>query len=154
MNLDKENTFEYKFMDDAFDSQYKAENNLANIFKMFTSISILLACLGLFGLAAFSVSRHTKEIGIRKVLGADVINILSTVTVRFLNPVMIAILIAIPISWIAMKSWLQDFPYRTPISPGDFLWSALVAFLVAVLTVSFHAITAAISNPVKSLRNE
>jgi putative ABC transport system permease protein len=152
--LDKQTPFEYHFVDDAFDAQYRAEERLSKIFGVFTVITIFIACLGLFGLAAFSAAQRTKEIGIRKVLGADVRSIITIVAGNFIKPVFISIIIAIPLAGLFMNKWLQDFAYRTTISVWVFVLAALAALLIAVLTVSFHAIKAAIANPVKSLRSE
>jgi putative ABC transport system permease protein len=152
--LDKQTPFEFRFVDDAFDAQYRAETRLSKVFEVFTIITVFIACLGLFGLAAFSASQRTKEIGIRKVLGADVMNIVTIVAGNFIKPVFISILIAIPLAWVFMSNWLQDFAYRTTISAWIFVLAALIALVIAVATVSFHAIKAAIANPVKSLRSE
>lgn len=152
--LDKQTPFEYHFVDDAFDAQYRAEERLSRIFGVFTVITIFIACLGLFGLAAFSAAQRTKEIGIRKILGADVKSIITIVAGNFIKPVFISIIIAIPLAGLFMNKWLQDFAYRTTISVWVFVLAAAAALLIAVVTVSFHAIKAAIANPVKSLRTE
>lgn len=152
--LDRQTPFEYSFIDEAFDAQYRAENRLLKVFGVFTAITIFIACLGLFGLAAFSAAQRTKEIGIRKVLGADVMNIITIISGNFIKPVFISIIIAMPLAWLFMNKWLQDFAYRTTISVWIFVLAALIALLIAVATVSFHAIKAAIANPVKSLRTE
>ena len=146
--------FSYRFMDDAFNSTYVAEQNLGKIFITFTVLSILIACLGLFGLAAFNAQKRTKEIGVRKVMGATVSQISYRLTVDFLKLVGIAILISLPIGWYAMNKWLQDFSYRIEMTWWVFLLAALLAVGVAILTVSYQSIKAAIVNPVKSLRTE
>jgi putative ABC transport system permease protein len=120
----------------------------------FTIIAILISCLGLFGLAAFSAEQRIKEIGVRKVLGASVGNIISLLSKDFLKLVGIAILIASPLAWFAMNKWLQDFAYRTTIGWEVFAATTAIALFIAVLTVSFQAIRAAVANPVKSLRTE
>jgi putative ABC transport system permease protein len=117
-------------------------------------MAIFVGCIGLFGLAAFSAEQRVKEIGIRKVLGASVMGIVSMLSKSFLKPVVIASLIAFPIAWWAMSKWLEDFPYRVNISWWVFALAAIAALVIALLTVSFQAIKAAVSNPVKSLRTE
>jgi putative ABC transport system permease protein len=122
--------------------------------QYFTIIAILISCLGLFGLAAFSAEQRIKEIGVRKVLGASVGSIVSLLSKDFLKLVGIAILIASPVAWFAMNKWLQDFAYRTSIGWQVFLLTAGIALCIALLTVSFQAIRAAVANPIKSLRTE
>lgn len=152
--MDRQTPFEYRFVDDAFDAQYRAENNMAKIFAVFTAVTIFIACLGLFGLAAFSASQRKKEIGIRKVLGADVSGIITTIGVSFIKPVIISIIIAIPLAWMFAHQWLQDFAFHTNISGWIFLLSGITVLFIAAATVSFHAIKAAVANPVDSLRTE
>jgi putative ABC transport system permease protein len=152
--FDSEKPFEYYFMDDAFDAQYKAEDRLSKIFSAFTSFAVLIASLGLFGLATFMVLQRTKEIGIRKVLGASLQSVLTLLSKDFIKLVLIAFLIASPIAWWAMNIWLQAFSYRTNISWWIFLSAGLLAVMIALATISFQAIKAAITNPVKSLRTE
>jgi len=151
---DKDTPFDYTFMDDAFNAQYKAEDRLASVFGVFTYITIILAALGLFGLAAFTIEQRTKEIGIRKVLGASVTSINNLLSKDFLKLVFLAIVIASPVAWWAMHNWLQNFAYRITISWWIFAAAGFVAILTAVITVSYHAIRAAIANPVDSLRSE
>ncbi|MBJ2173099.1 ABC transporter permease [Aureibaculum sp. A20] len=146
--------FSYRFMDDAFNSSYDAEQRLGQIFMIFTILSILIACLGLFGLAAFNAQKRTKEIGIRKVLGASISQITYRLTTDFLKMVGIAILISLPIGWYAMNKWLEDFSYRIEISWWILALAAFLAITVAILTVSYQSIKAAIVNPVKSLKTE
>ncbi|HYJ38350.1 MAG TPA: ABC transporter permease [Chitinophagaceae bacterium] len=152
--LNPNEPFEYSFLDQDFYKNYEAEERLASIVGYFTIIAILISCLGLFGLAAFSAEQRIKEIGVRKVLGASVGSIVSLLSKDFLKLVGIAILIASPIAWFAMNKWLQDFAYRTNIGWQVFLLTAAIALCIAILTVSFQAIRAAVSNPVKSLRTE
>ncbi|TAL45275.1 MAG: FtsX-like permease family protein, partial [Chitinophagaceae bacterium] len=130
------------------------DNRLAAIVRNFTLVAILISCLGLFGLATFSAEQRTKEIGVRKVLGASVGNIVGLLSKDFLKLVFIAIVIASPLAWLAMHKWLQDFAYRTNIAWTVFVITAVVAVSIALLTISFQAIRAAIANPVKSLRTE
>ncbi len=149
-----EQPFNYRFMDDAFNSTYEADQNLGQIFITFTILSIFIACLGLFGLAAFNAEKRTKEIGVRKVLGASVGQITLRLTKDFLRLVGMAILISLPLGWFVMNKWLEDFSYRIEISAWVFLLAAFMAISIAVLTVSYQSIKAAIVNPVKSLRTE
>ena len=146
--------FSYRFMDDSFNATYKAEQRLGQIFMVFTALSILIACLGLFGLAAFNAQKRTKEIGIRKVMGASVGQIAYRLTTDFLKMVGIAILISLPIGWFAMNKWLEDFSYRIEIPWWVLALAAFLALGIAILTVSYQSIKAAIVNPVKSLRTE
>lgn len=146
--------FSYRFMDDAFNTTYEAEQNLGQIFITFTLLSILIACLGLFGLAAFNAQKRIKEIGVRKVLGASVSQISYRLTMDFLKLVGIAILISLPIGWFAMNKWLEDFSYRIEVNWWVFALAGLLAITIAILTVSYQSIKAAIVNPVKSLRSE
>ena len=151
---DTETPFSYTFMDDAFNAQYKAEDRLASIFSIFTYITVILAALGLFGLAAFTIEQRTKEIGIRKVLGASLASINALLSKDFLKLVILAIVIASPVAWWAMLNWLQNFAYRITISWWVFAAAGAVAIVTALVTVSYHAIKAAIANPVQSLRSE
>ena len=144
----------YQFLDEKFASLYSAEQSTGRIFTSFTIIAILIASLGLFGLAAFITEQRTKEIGIRKVLGASVNQLLMLVTKDFLILVGIAFLIAVPVTWWVMSNWLQDFAYRIKINAWVFPLSGLAAVLIALLTISFQAIKASIANPVNSLRSE
>ena len=144
----------YKFMDESFGEMYKAEDKLSTLLWVFTIMAIVVGCMGLFGLAAFSAEQRTKEIGIRKVLGASVISIVAMLSKNFLRPVLIASVIAFPIAWYLMNKWLQDFPYRVDISWWTFGIAAIAALAIALITVSFQTIKAAVSNPVKSLRTE
>jgi putative ABC transport system permease protein len=145
---------DYKFLDDNFGEMYKSEDKLSTLLWIFTVMAIVVGCMGLFGLAAFSAEQRTKEIGIRKVLGASVISIVTMLSKNFLKPVLIASVIAFPIGWWMMTEWLQDFPYRVNISWGVFGIAAIAALVIALMTVSFQTIKAALSNPVKSLRSE
>lgn len=146
--------FEYAFLDDEVQKQYESEIILANIINSFTGMAILISCLGLFGLAAFSAEQRSKEIGVRKVLGASVSGIVRLLSADFLKLVAIALLISIPVSWWAMHKWLQGFAYQTDIRWWMFALSGSLAVLIAFLTVSFHTIKAANANPIRSLRNE
>jgi len=146
--------FDYYFMDDSFDETYKAEQRLGYIFITFTTLSIFIACLGLFGLAAFNAERRAKEIGIRKVLGATVTQITLRLSSEFLKLVTIGVVISLPLAWYAMTQWLQEFTYRIDIGWMVFAIAAVLAVLISILTVSHQSMKAALSNPVKSLRSE
>jgi putative ABC transport system permease protein len=146
--------FSYYFMDDSFNQSYDAEQRLGNIFVIFTLLSICIACLGLFGLAAFNAQKRVKEIGVRKVLGASVGQITYRLSMDFLKLVFISIGVALPLGWFVMNRWLEDFAYRIDIPWWSFPLAALIAVTIAVLTVSYQSIKAAIVNPVKSLRTE
>ena len=152
--LNSSEPFEYSFIDDDFQKNYEAENRLASIVGYFTLIAILISCLGLFGLATFSAEQRTKEIGVRKVLGASVSGIVTLLSKDFLKLVAISIVIASPVAWWVMNKWLQDFSYRTNISWTVFVVTTVIALLIALITISFQAIRAAVANPVKSLRSE
>jgi putative ABC transport system permease protein len=145
---------DYKFLDENFAVMYSSEDKLSTLLLIFTIMAIFIGCMGLFGLAAFSAEQRIKEIGIRKVLGASVLNITAMLSKTFLKPVLIASLIAFPIAWWAMKNWLQDFEYRVEISWWVFVIAGLLALLIALITVSFQSIKAATTNPVKNLRTE
>ncbi|MCE7993403.1 MAG: FtsX-like permease family protein [Roseivirga sp.] len=146
--------FNYYFMDDSFNETYEAEQRLGSIFITFTVLSLFIACLGLFGLAAFNAEKRSKEIGIRKVLGASVGQITYRLSIDFLKLVGFAIVLSIPLAWYAMNQWLQDFSYRIEISWWIFALSALLAVAISILTVSQQSVRAALSNPVKSLKVE
>lgn len=146
--------FDYYFMDDAFNDTYKSDQRLGSLFIIFTVLSILVACLGLFGLATFNAQKRTKEIGVRKVLGASVAQVTYRLTADFLKLVLVAVAIALPLGWFAMDRWLQDFTYKTGIPWWILLLAALLAIGVAVLTIGYQSIRAARANPVKSLRTE
>jgi putative ABC transport system permease protein len=146
--------FEFEFVDDAFNARYKAEDKLAGILDVFTGLTILIACLGLFGLAAFSASRRSKEISIRKVLGAGVSNITFMLTKDFVRLVLIAVFLAIPVAWYLLHRWLENFAYKISIGWTVFALAASGAILLALLTVGAEAVRAAIANPVKGLRSE
>ncbi len=146
--------FAYIFLDDEIQKQYESEVSMGHIINSFTAMAILISCLGLFGLATFSAEQRNKEIGIRKVLGASVAGIVQLLSADFLKLVLVAFIIATPISWWAMNQWLQGFAYRIPISWWMFALAGLLAIFIALFTISFQAIKAAVSNPVKSLRSE
>lgn len=146
--------FDYNFLDAAFDAQYRAEQRVGSLFGIFATLSIFIACLGLFGLCAYIAERRTKEIGVRKVLGASVQNVVVLLSKEFVRLTLIAALIAFPIAWWAMDKWLEDFAFRITIGWDIFFIAGICTLLVALITVSFQAIKAALANPVKSLRTE
>jgi putative ABC transport system permease protein len=145
---------QYSFVDESLAKQYGNEKKMEGIFYGFSGISLLIACLGLFGLSIFVVERKVKEIGVRKVLGASVSGIVALLSKDFVKLVLIAFVIATPLSWFFMNKWLEDFAYRIDIGWWVFVIAGVIALLIALLTVSFQAIRAAIANPVKSLRTE
>jgi putative ABC transport system permease protein len=146
--------FTYHFLDEDYQRQYETEVRVATLAKYFSGLAIIISCLGLFGLAAFTAQRRQKEIGIRKVVGASVGSITVMLSTEFLRLVLIAILIAFPLSWWAMNQWLQGFAYRIDIGTGVFLLAAVAVMLITMLTIGFQAIRAARANPVKSLRSD
>ncbi|SDT29923.1 putative ABC transport system permease protein [Mucilaginibacter mallensis] len=146
--------FEYSFMDQDFDKLYRSEQRTGTIFMVFTVLAIAIACLGLFGLAAYAAEQRTKEIGIRKVLGASIPNIAGMLSKDFIKLVFIAIVISSPIAWYLMQKWLQDFAYRVNFHWWIIALAGVAAILIALITISFQSIKAAIANPVESLRSE
>jgi len=146
--------FSYQFMDDSFDNMYRVEQRTGKLGLTLAIIAILIACLGLFGLATYTAEQRIKEIGVRKVLGATISNIVSMLSKDFMVLVVIASVFAIPLAWWAMNKWLQDFAYRINIGWWVFAAAGIIALLIAVITVSSQAIKAALANPVKSLRTE
>jgi putative ABC transport system permease protein len=152
--IDPLRPFEYSFLDDSFDAQYSAEERLSRVFSYFSILAIFIACLGLFGLASFSAEQRTKEIGVRKVLGASVAGIVVLLSKEFTKWVLIANAIAWPIAYFSLNQWLQGFAYRTSLTLTAFVFSAIISILVALLTVSYQAIKTAMANPVDSLRYE
>ena len=146
--------FEYTFLDDAFDRMYSTEQRIGKIFLSFTLITIFVACLGLFGLASFTAEQRTKEIGIRKVMGASVANVVLLLSRQFTKWVLLANVIAWPLVFFAMRTWLQNFAYRIDLGLGVFVLSGVIALGMALLSVSMKAVKAATANPVQSLRYE
>lgn len=146
--------FEFTFLDEAFDSMYKADQRTKKLFVYFASIAILLSCLGLFGLVTYTAEQRTKEIGIRKVLGASVSNIAFLLSRNFLWLVLLANLLAYPLAWWGMRKWLENFAYRIELQERTFLIAGFIAIIIAISTVSYQSIKAALANPVDSLKNE
>ena len=148
------NPFEYFFADENFNKQYITEQQYSRLFTTASVWAIIIACLGLFGLATYTVESRTKEIGVRKVLGASVLTIAQLLSKDFLRLVLLAFVIATPVAWFAMHKWLEDFAYRIHLSWWVFVLAGIAAFAIAVLTISFQTVKAAVANPVKSLRTE
>jgi putative ABC transport system permease protein len=146
--------FEYSFLDQKFDEIYRKDIRQQNILSIFSGLAIIIACLGLFGLASFTAAKRTKEIGVRKVLGSSVQNIVFLLSKELLKPVLLATAIALPIAYLVMHNWLLNFAYRTGLQWWVFLLSASVTVAIALLTVSFRAVRAALANPTKSLKIE
>ncbi|MBC9794754.1 ABC transporter permease [Sinomicrobium weinanense] len=146
--------FSYGFLDQNLDNLYKSEQRLGSLFNLFAALAIFISCLGLYGLSAFMAEQRFKEIGVRKVLGASVFNVVYLLSRSFIKLILIAIVIAIPIAWYAMDSWLNGFAYRVDAGWLVFVLASVVATAIALLTVSYESIKAAVANPVKSLRTE
>lgn len=146
--------FEYKFVDEEFGNKFKAEERVGKLASYFAVLAVFISCLGLFGMASFVAEQRTREIGIRKVLGASVASLWQLLSTEFLLLVIISCIIAAPIAWYYLEGWLMDYDYRIKIGWQVFVWAALGALCITILTVSYQAIKAAIANPVKSLRTE
>ncbi|UII33128.1 ABC transporter permease [Fulvivirga ulvae] len=146
--------FIYSFLDDSFNRQYEADVLFGNIFTVFSGLAILIACLGLFGLTTYTTALKTKEIGIRKVLGASLFSIVTLLSKDYIRLFFVAVLIGIPVSWFAMNSWLNGFAYKMEIGPGVFIVAAVVCVLIALSTISWQSIHSALRNPVDSLKDE
>ena len=153
-DLSPNQAFAYSFMEEDFDAIYRTEQRMGKLFISFTSLAILIACLGLFGLAAYAAEQRIKEIGIRKILGAGVSTIVGMLSKDFIKLVLIALVIASPLAWLAIRKWLQGFAYREDMHWWVFAIAGLAAILVAFVTISFQSIRAALANPVKSLKSE
>jgi putative ABC transport system permease protein len=146
--------FYYDFVDESFNKVYHAEQRSGKLLAIFAGFAIFIACLGLFGLVTYAAEQRTKEIGIRKVLGASLFNVLTLLSKDFLRLVIVAFIISVPISWWAMNNWLNEFAYKIEISWWLFAFAGGVAVLIALITISFQGVKAAVANPVKSLRSE
>jgi putative ABC transport system permease protein len=145
---------DYSFMDDDFNALYNNEQRMGTIFIVFTTLAIIIACLGLFGLAAYAAEQRNREISIRKVLGAEVATIVAMLSKDFIKLVFISIIIATPLAWLIMQKWLQGFAYRQNFQWWDVAVTGLGALAIAFITVSYQSIKAALVNPVESLRSE
>jgi putative ABC transport system permease protein len=146
--------FDFSFMDHDFEAIYKTEQRMENLFMIFAFLAILIGCLGLFGLSAYATEQRTKEMSIRQILGATIRNLVATLSLDFIKPVLIAIVISIPLAWLAMEQWLQTFAYREGIPVWSFLLAGFGTVLIAMATISFQCIKAAIVNPSETLRHE
>jgi putative ABC transport system permease protein len=146
--------FTYDFLDDHLDQLYRSEDSMGKVFQFFSILAIIIACLGLLGLSAFTIESRTKEIGIRKVLGATVATIVTMVSSKFFRLVLIAFAIAVPLTWYSMNRWLQNFAYQIEIQWWVFGLTGGLIFIIALAVVSFHTVSAAMKNPVRSLRYE
>jgi putative ABC transport system permease protein len=146
--------FLYSFLDDDFNRQYQKDFNFRKLFTTFSCLAIFIACLGLLGLATYTAELRTKEIGIRKVLGANVSNIVTLLSKDFVLLILISMLIATPVAWYSMSQWLEGFAYHVEIHFWIFILAGLAALTIAVLTISYQAIKAALVNPVNSLKSE
>ena len=147
-------TMRYNFLDQSYASMYADVQRMQYIFTGFAILAIIIACLGLFALAAFMAGRRSKEVSIRKVLGASVANVFALLTRNFLKLILISLLIAVPAGWFLMQKWLQDYTYRISITWDVFAISGVVVLMIALITICWQAIRAAVANPVKSLRSE
>jgi putative ABC transport system permease protein len=146
--------FEYTFLDDQFDALYRSEARLGTLVAIFAGLAMFVACMGLFGLATFTVAQRTKEVGVRKVLGASVFGIVGLLSRELLKLTAVAFVVSAPLAYAAMQGWLSGFAYRIDLSWGSFIGAGLLALAIALLTVSYHAIRAATADPVNSLRYE
>jgi putative ABC transport system permease protein len=145
---------EYSFLDEDFDGQYKSEQRLENLFSIFSALTIFIACIGLFGLISFISEQRTKEIGIRKVLGASVEDVVLLLSKDFLKLVLFANLLALPLAWFVINKWLQNFAYRIDINFVNFILTAIITLLIAFISISGKTIMVALTDPVKSLKYE
>jgi putative ABC transport system permease protein len=146
--------FEYKFLDASYDELYISEDRLGKIFKYFSILTILISCLGLFGLAAFMAEQRTKEIGIRRVFGADISQIFFTLSGNFLKWVVVANIIAWPVTYYIMSRWLEGYVYHARLSPWIFILAATISLIIAIITVSFQTLKAAYRAPIDALKYE
>lgn len=145
---------EYKFLDETINSLYESETHTARIMNLFSVIAIIIGCIGLFGLSSFSSLKRTKEIGIRKVLGAGIFDIVKILNLDFIKFVVVGFLIASPIAYFIMKKWLEDFAFKIEITPIYFIIGIAITLFVALMTISFQSIKAALINPAQTLKYE
>jgi ABC-type antimicrobial peptide transport system permease subunit len=146
--------FEYRFLDDDYQALYSSEERVAGLSKYFASLAILISCLGLFGLAAFSAQKRQKEISIRKVVGANAANVFFMLSKDFLKLVLLAILVSFPLTWWLINQWLRNFAYHISIGPGLFLVAGIAIVMITLVTISYQSVKASIAKPIKSLRSE
>jgi putative ABC transport system permease protein len=154
LSIAPEALFEYSFLDESFEQQYQNDERLAKIITNFAIVAILIGCLGLFGLSSFMAARRTKEIGIRKAMGASVRSVFLLLSREFVKWVVVSVIIACPLAWIIMNRWLQSFAYKTNIGAGIFVLSIVIAFVIAFLTIAWKSFKTARTNPVEALRYE
>ena len=152
--VNSDTPFEYSFLDEDVKRQYEEDKKVSSVITSFTIIAMFISCLGLYGLSTFMAERRFKEIGVRKVLGASVPQIVKMMSGEFVKLVLIAFIISVPFAWYAISSWLEGFAYKTPLDISVFLLAGTAALLIAVMTISFESLRAASSNPVEALRNE
>ena len=148
------NPFEYFFLDDYFNQQYENERKFGKLFTTFAVLAVIVGCLGLFGLSAYTATQRTREIGIRKVLGSSQTGIFVLLSKEYVALVTVSIVVASPLVWLLMKGWIESFPYRTTITPGIFAGTGALVLMVSLLTVSYQTLKAARTNPVDSLGYE
>jgi ABC-type antimicrobial peptide transport system permease subunit len=146
--------FSYGFIDQDLANLYEGENRMGKLFNLFAILAIFISCMGLYGLSAFMAEQRTKEIGVRKVLGSSVLNVVYLLSIKFTMLILVAVVIAVPLAWLAVNSWLDSFAYRVDADWVVFLAASLAALVIAWVTVSYESIKAAIANPIKSLRTE
>ncbi len=149
-----ESLFEFTFLDETIANFYREEVKMYTLFRVFSGIAIFISCLGLYGLVSFMAVQRTKEIGIRKVLGATITSIVGLFTKEFFVLILVAFALAAPLAWYAMDAWLQNFEYKNPLGPDSFLVAILFSLITAGITVVYRSVRAALSNPVKNLRSE
>ncbi len=149
-----ESLFEFEFLDETIANFYREEMKLFTLFRLFAGIAIFISCLGLYGLVSFMAVQRTKEIGIRKVLGASIAHIVGLFSKEFFFLILIAFVLAAPLAWYAMQAWLQNYEFRNPMGPGSFLLAILFSLIIAGITVIYRSVRAALTNPVQNLRNE
>lgn len=149
-----EQPFQYAFLEETIQALYQSEETLGRIFSYFSLLAILIGCLGIFGLSTYTAQQRIKEIGIRKALGASAVSVFTLLSKDFLKLVLVAICIASPVAWWVMNKWLAGFAYRIDIEWWVFLLTGAVSLLIALLTVSYQSVKAALTNPIKSLRSE
>jgi putative ABC transport system permease protein len=146
--------FQYSFLDEDFEHMYQSEQKLGNIFGIFSCLAIIIACLGLYALTAFTAEQRTKEIGIRKVLGASVRSVVVMLSKDFSKLVLIAFILSAPLAWFAVDWWLEGYTYKAPVNFLVYIIAGMITFIIAVITMGYHALRAASSDPVKSLKSE
>ena len=152
--IDSQYPFEFSFINDMYDELYRAEERMGRLFAYFTGLAIVIGCLGLFGLTSFTAEQRTKEIGVRKVLGASVAGITLLLIKEFTKWVLLAVVIAWPIGYFVMNNWLQNFAYRIGVGIDTLILAALLALVISIITVSYQSLRAAVADPIRSLRYE